>query len=92
MLFVEGLARGLPTFINGVAPQGDMDNLEIWSFNVFLVAMMVWLYYYFYSLFNAVADMNDRLISMWNEKMGADEGQIPEVGQVRLEEFMGEEE
>jgi len=67
-----------------------MENLEIWTFNVFLVASMVWMYHYFFSLFNAVADVNDRLISMWKEKMSEEE--VPESGQVKLEEFMGEEE
>ena len=66
-----------------------MDNLELWSFNVFLVGMMVWLYFYFYSLFNAVADMNDRLISMWNEKMNTDEVEVSteEMGQTQLDIF-----
>jgi len=67
-----------------------MENLEIWTFNVFLVASMVWMYHYFFSLFNAVADVNDRLISMWKEKMSEEE--VLESGQVKLEEFMGEEE
>ena len=65
-----------------------MGNLELWFFNVFLVGRMVWLYFYFYSLFNAVADMNDRLISMWNEKMNKDEVEVSiETGQTQLDIF-----
>lgn len=63
-----------------------MDNFELWSFNVFLVASMVWFYYYFYSMFNAIADLNDRLITMWSKKMEEDEVEVIESddGQLRL--------
>tara|TARA_B100000745_G_C19891307_1_gene298084 strand:- start:103 stop:312 length:210 start_codon:yes stop_codon:yes gene_type:complete len=63
-----------------------MDNLELWAFDVFLVGSMVWFYYYFYSMFNAIADLNDRLITMWNKKMEEDEVQViePDEGQLRL--------
>ena len=62
-----------------------MDNFELWAFDVFLVGSMVWFYYYFYSMFNAIADLNDRLITMWNKKM-EDEVQViePDEGQLRL--------
>jgi len=62
-----------------------MDNLELWAFNVLLVGSMVWFYYYFYSMFNAIADINDRLITMWNKKM-EDEVEViePDEGQLRL--------
>ena len=80
------LARGLPTFINPLVRYGGMDNFELWSFNVFIIGIMVWLYCYFYSLFNAVLEMNDRLISMWNEKMNKDEMEVitADDGQMRL--------
>ncbi len=63
-----------------------MDNLELWAFDVFLVGSMVWFYYYFYSMFNAIADINDRLITMWNKKMQEDEVEViePDDGQLRL--------
>ena len=66
--------------------------MEVWTIlnyglsNVFLVGSMVWFYYYFYSMFNAIADLNDRLITMWNKKMEEDEVQViePDEGQLRL--------
>ena len=63
-----------------------MDNFELWAFDVFLVGSMVWFYYYFYSMFNAIADINDRLITMWNKKMQEDEVEViePDDGQLRL--------
>ncbi len=63
-----------------------MDNFELWAFDVFLVGSMVWFYYYFYSMFNAIADLNDRLITMWSKKMEEDEVEVIESddGQLRL--------
>jgi len=65
---------------------GGMGNLELWSFNVFIIGLMAWLYFYFYTLFNAVLEMNDRLIEMWNEKMKEDAVEVitAEKGQTQL--------
>jgi len=66
-----------------------MDNFELWAFDVFLVGSMVWFYYYFYSMFNAIADLNDRLITMWSKKMEEDEVEViaSDDGQLRLAIF-----
>ena len=60
----------------------------LWIFDAFLVGMIGWLYFYFYSLFNAIADVNDKLISMLQRT----EDKEHEEGQMKLSDFIEEEE
>lgn len=65
-----------------------MDSTtSLWLFDAFVVGMLGWFYFYFYSMFHAIADVNDKLIAMINRT--DDEGD--DEGQMKLTDFTEEE-
>ena len=60
---------------------------SLWLFNVFVVGMLAWFYYYFYTMFYAIADMNDQIIAMLQKT----EAEGHEEGQTKLSDFIEEE-
>ena len=65
-----------------------MDSItSLWLFDAFVVGMLGWFYYYFYSMFHAIADMNDQLIAMLRKT----EAKEHEEGQTKLTDFTEEE-
>ena len=60
----------------------------LWAFNVFIILLLGWFYHYFYSMFNAVADLNDTLIGLMNKSNEVQKDR----GQTTLDEFLPEEE
>ena len=66
----------------------SMDaTTPLWAFNVFVILMLGWLYHYFWTMFNAIADMNDKLISIIN----GEETQEDEM-QMKLDKWLDSEE
>ena len=67
----------------------SMDGItSLWMFNIFVVGMMVWLYYYFWSMFHAVAEMNDTLIGIIGVKQSPEEDDM----QQKLDKWLDSEE
>ena len=60
---------------------------SLWLFNVFVIAAFGWFFFYFYSMFHAIADLNDDLISLLGLKKP-----LEDEGQMTLTEFFPEEE
>jgi hypothetical protein len=67
--------------------EGMESTTSLWLFNLFIVGMFGWFYFYFHSMFNAVADLNDELISIINGKKPQED-----EGQTALTDFFPEEE
>ncbi len=64
-----------------------MDSTtSLWLFDAFVIGMLGWFYYYFYSMFHAIADVNDKLISMLNKTEKKED-----EGQMKLTDFTEEE-
>ena len=63
------------------------ETTSLWIFNVFVIGALGWFYYYFYTMFNAIADLNDDLISIINGKRPQED-----KGQKTLTEFFPTEE
>ena len=65
----------------------DSDTMDgitsLWLFNIFVVGMMAWLYYYFWSMFHAIAEMNDTLIEIIGVKKSPEEDEM----QQKLDKF-----
>jgi hypothetical protein len=60
---------------------------SLWLFDAFVVCMLGWFYFYFYSMFHAIADVNDKLIAMLHKTEAKDN----EDGQMKLSDFIEEE-
>lgn len=72
----------------GMSIGESMDaTTPLWAFNVFVILMLGWLYHYFWTMFNAIADMNDKLISIIN----GEETQEDEM-QMKLDKWLDSEE
>ena len=56
------------------------------GFNIFVVCMFVWFFYYFHTMISAVLDMNDKLVARIN-------GEQPQEDrmQLRLDKWLEEE-
>ena len=67
---------------------GMEGTTPLWAFNVFVMVLFVWFYYYFYSMFNAIADLNDSLIGLMTKSNDLQEDEA----QTTLTEFFPEEE
>jgi len=67
---------------------GMEGTTPLWAFNVFVMGLFVWFYYYFYSMFNAIADLNDSLIGLMMKSNDLQEDEA----QTTLTEFFPEEE
>jgi hypothetical protein len=63
-------------------------TVSLFFFDIFLLVGMCWFYFWFYSMFSALADMNDELIALVHKK-GKDS---EDVGQTKLSDFIEEEE
>lgn len=64
-----------------------MEYTSLWLFNVFVIFMFGWFYFYFYSMFVALADINEDLISLVHKK--TNNGEVE--GQTKLSDFIEEE-
>ena len=65
-----------------------MDSTtSLWLFDAFVVGMLGWFYFYFYSMFHAIADVNDKLIAMINRT----DDKRDDEGQMKLTDFTEEE-
>jgi len=60
----------------------------LWIFNAFIVGVLGWFYFYFYTMFSAIADLNDELISIINNGKNTPKDE----GQTTLDDYFTEEE
>lgn len=64
-----------------------MDSTtSLWLFNAFFVGTLGWFFFYFYSMFHAIADVNDKLIAMLHRTEDKED-----EGQMKLTDFTEEE-
>jgi len=65
-----------------------MDSTtSLWLFDAFVVGMLGWFYFYFYSMFHAIVDVNDKLIA----KINRTDDKRDDEGQMKLTDFTEEE-
>jgi len=68
----------------------SMDaTTPLWAFNVSLILLLGWLYHYFWTMFNAIAHLNDSLIGLMTK---SNDRQEEDKSQTTLNEFFPEEE
>lgn len=59
---------------------------SLWLFNLFTIVMLGWLFFYFYSMFHAIADLNDSLIAIIQKAEDKEDME----GQTKLSDFIEE--
>ena len=68
----------------------SMDfDIAIIAFDVFMLGLFAWFYYYFHTMVSAVLEVNDKLIAQIHGKQV--ESQSDDM-QMRLDNWLGEEE
>jgi len=65
----------------------DFDYAMI-AFDVFLLGMLAWFYYYFHTMVSAVLEVNDKLIAQIHGNKGEQEDEM----QMKLDNWLSEEE
>ena len=66
----------------------DFDSAMV-AFDVFLLGMLAWFYYYFHTMVAAVLEVNDKLIKTLH---GNEATQEPDDMQTKLDSWLCEEE
>ena len=88
---LNGVLKHLKANLNkGIRKNGEcMDfNSAMVAFDIFLLGLLAWFYYYFYTMVSAVLAVNDKLISKIYGTQTAQEDEM----QMKLDTWLSEEE